>query len=94
MIKNINKYLKWQADSEIDFINQEYLKKKERQNKYLTELQVQEKQQKSMKRDWDLKMSEREKMINQKSNGKYRTSSPQNYAGSVAKSSENLGSRG
>ncbi len=47
--KEYKNYLQWQADNEIDIMNKEIKLKRERQNKYLSELQTQEKQQKRLK---------------------------------------------
>jgi hypothetical protein len=60
------KFIRSQADAEINEMNRDYAMKKERQNKYLGELQEQERHQKHRDSNLKYNMSEREKMINKR----------------------------
>ncbi|CAI2359546.1 unnamed protein product [Moneuplotes crassus] len=62
--KEYKNYLQLQADNEIHNMNEEMKIKRERQNIYHTELQNQEKHQKMLKRNLDLKLSDRERLLN------------------------------
>ena len=92
--KEYKNYLKFQAEAEIDLLNQELMKKRERQNQYLNDLQKQERHQKLMKRDLFTKMSDREKKINKRTNEPYSQYTGGMNGSRQARSSERLSSHG
>lgn len=57
-------FIRSQADAEIEQINREYAIKKERQSKYLEELQQQERYQKNFAKNLDNRLNSRERLMN------------------------------